>query len=279
MNYGKEISPQEYKKVCLNLLIKFHEVCDKYHLRYIIDSGTLLGAIRHKGFIPWDDDIDISMPREDYEKLIQLFDKDESIFGSYKLASPYNKYNIYKPYLNLLDPSTIACSATRKEKYYHPIWIDIFPEDGYETKEEAFKVGRKIRKYMAIGRYPISKPLLVKNEKGLMNKCRRLLSNIYNNVFHNIHASKRALIKADKLAKSQKPNDKVMFYFGKDNMNLDLSKMSYYTDTILGDFEGHKFCIPKDYDSKLKTLYGDYMKLPPEDQRLLHVTKAYYLNK
>lgn len=278
MKYGKEISPQEYKQVCLNLLIKFHEVCEKHNLRYIIDSGTLLGCIRHKGFIPWDDDIDISMPREDYEKLQELFAKDDNLFGSYKLASVYNKYNVYKPYLNLLDPATIACSS-RKEKYFYPIWIDIFPEDGYETVEGALELGKKIRKYMAIGRFPLSQPLLARNEKSFLLKIRRVLSNVYNNIFHSIHSAKRALIKADKLAKSQKPNETVIFYFGKDNMYLDLSYMSYYNDRILGEFEGHKFYIPKDYDKKLKTLYGDYMKLPPEDQRLVHVTKAYYVDK
>ena len=278
MKYGKEISPSEYKSICLNLLIKFDEVCNKYHLRYIIDSGTLLGAIRHKGFIPWDDDIDVSMPREDYEKLIELFSKDENLFGVYKLASLYNKYNIYKPYLNLIDDTTIACT-NRKEKYYHGIWIDIFPEDGYETKEEAFEVGRQIRKYMAIGRYPLWKPIKVKDEKGFKNKVKRLLSNIYNDIFHNIHAAKRALIKADKLAKAQKPNDKVMFYFGKDNMNLDLAVMDYFNNRTLGDFEGHKFAIPVNFDAKLKQLYGDYMKLPPENERLIHVTKAYHLDK
>lgn len=277
MELGKKLTPEEYKTVCLNLLIKFDEVCNKHQLRYIIDSGTLLGAIRHKGFIPWDDDIDISMPREDYEKLQELFDKDDNLFGSFKLSSPYNKYNVYKPYLNLLDPSTIAYSSTRKKKYFYPIWIDIFPEDGYENVEDAFKVGKQIRKYMAIGRFPLSKPLRARDEKTFINKCKRLLSNVYNNIFHNIHVAKKALIKADKLAKSQKPNETVMFYFGKDNMNLDLSLMSYYNERVLADFEGHKFYIPKDYDKKLKQLYGDYMKLPPEDQRLLHVTEAYYL--
>lgn len=279
MKLGRKIDSQEYKKVCLNLLIKFDEVCNKYNLRYIIDSGTLLGAIRHKGFIPWDDDIDISMPREDYEKLQELFAQDESIFGDYKLASIYNKYNVYKPYLNLLDSSTIAFSSARKRKYFYPIWIDIFPEDGYQTVEEAFAVGRQIRKYMAIGRFPLSKPLLARNEKTFILKIKRVLSNIYNNIVHNIHCSKRALRKADKLAKSQKPNDTVMFYFGKDNMSLDLAYMSYYNDTVLADFEGHKFRIPKEYDKKLKQLYGDYMKLPPEDQRILHVTEAYYVEK
>ena len=278
MKYGKEIPPKEYKQICLNLLIKFAEVCDKHHLRYILASGTLLGAIRHKGFIPWDDDIDVSMPREDYEKLITLFNEDENLFDGYKLSSPYNKYNVYKPYLNLLDMNTIACSSSRKEKYYYPIWIDIFPEDGYESVESAMPAYNKIDKLMAVARFPLYS-LKVKDEKGLVNKVKRLLSNIYNGVFHNIYAARHALIKADKIAKAQKPNEKVVIYFGKGNMKVDLACMDYYNNRIEGEFEGHKFAIPKNFNAKLTQLYGDYMRLPPEEDRITHITKAYYIDK
>ena len=117
----KKITPEEIKKIQLDLLIQFAEFCKKNNLYYCLAYGTLLGAIRHKGFIPWDDDIDVIMPRPDYEKFCKLV-------AEKKIATSLQNNSTY-PFVKIIDTRTLVRERfAQKEEV--GIWIDVFVLDG-----------------------------------------------------------------------------------------------------------------------------------------------------
>lgn len=139
----KEINTVELKRIELDILKYIKTQCEKYNLRYYLAYGTLLGAVRHKGFIPWDDDIDIHMPREDYDKLIELeYNNPDS---KYKLLSPkYNK-DYYYSFAKMVDNETILEETGLKQIKELGVYVDIFPLD-YIKKKGALKV--KIERFL-----------------------------------------------------------------------------------------------------------------------------------
>lgn len=135
---------KEVWAICLDLLEEFKRVCKKHQLHYIADFGTLLGAIRHKGFIPWDDDIDVSMPRADYEKLLQI--------APTEFTHPYYLETFYTdPHFCYGKAKLLNLNTTGYENIFikrHALFIDIFPLDGVIENEKLLKEqGRRMHKY------------------------------------------------------------------------------------------------------------------------------------
>ena len=280
----KVIDRDKFKEICVNLLISFDKVCEEHKLRYILDFGTLLGAVRHKGFIPWDDDIDVSMPRSDYETLLKLYEDNPLLFGKYKLATIYNKNNIYKPFANLIDPTTITESVARKEKYCYPVWIDIFPADGIENVDCSLNTKRKISTLMKKSGKGLIRYVHFSDRKTIKGKLRGVVANIYNFLFkrnflfYNHFLSLKRLKKADKLARNTDYKNGIAVFYAI-YKNLPIGDISFYNDFTFCEFENLRFRIPKNYDQRLKDIYGNYMELPPEEERVIHITKAYLLTE
>lgn len=276
----RKMSSDEFKKDCLDMLVELTDFLEKNNLRYILDFGTLLGCIRHKGFIPWDDDIDISMPREDYEKLYELLKKqDFSLNEKFKLAASKNKYNIYKPIYNIVDITTITKSSVRKKKYFYPVWIDIFPFDRVPNDPEFIK---KTKAYYVKTQDHATMPIFNSNRK------HDFIKNIYSGIVFPF--SKPWLTHFNKKMSDITRNNPKGKYFDfsvdlmyHDDKDIDITKMTYdeslFSDYIYKTFEGKKFRVPKDYDRRLKDCYGDYMKLPPKEKQIPHFVSAYYLDK
>ena len=259
----KKMTNQEFKEDTLEMLKAFATFCEDNNLRYLLDYGTLLGSVRHKGFIPWDDDIDVSMPKEDYTKLYELLkEKDFSFNNSYKLASFDNKYNINKVYFNIIDIKTITESAYRKEKYYYPVWLDIFPCDKIDINNFD---DSKIKKYVRYAQYPIF------SQKNLLKRLIKDLFKPFMKLYFN---------KAVKLSQVNNNSNitELHNYYSPYGLK-DIMHQKYFDNYIYGEFEGYKFRIPKDYDERLKNIYGNYMKLPPKDKRIGHVNNAFYLDE
>ena len=258
----------------VDMLSFFHSICVKYNLRYYIIAGTMLGAIRHGGFIPWDDDIDVGMPRSDYEKLMQVAKHID--MKKYKVEFPFNGNREY-PYLiaKMYDTQT-----TFVEKQRYPIkrgiYIDIFPIDGIGNSLEKAKENYKpFYRYYRLN-LMISSAFL--KRRNLKKNMAVLLGRIVSPLFINKY---RLMLKIDRICKKN---------------NFDESK---FVCNLLGG-AGTKGIVPKEYfgtptaisfeniqvfgleqpDLYLKSMYGNYMKLPPIEKRVsLHDTVYCDLNK
>lgn len=272
----KKLTPSEFKKHTVKMLIEVTDYLEAHNLRYIIDYGTLIGCIRHKGFIPWDDDIDISMPREDLDKLYELLKKDDFSFSeNLKLADTRNKYTTHNTFNKIIDINTITESKVRKKKYWYPIWIDIFPYDKIPNDEALIKKTKTYYdKTIKIAQMPLfndfKKHKAIKAILGFfltpfvdpwLTKINKKTASFKGNRYYDFTASLQ--YRKDYGAKG-------------DNFYCD-SKL--FNDYIYKTFEGHKFRVPKDYDTHLKKLYGDYMVLPPEEKRITHFENSYILEK
>ena len=265
MVLGTEIDTVEFKKLSFNLLKAFSSVCESNNLRYVIDYGTLLGAVRHGGFIPWDDDIDVTMPRADYERLFRISKENPGVFGEYyRLATSRGGLSVQKPYFNLVDVRTETRSLTRNERFFYPVWIDIFPMDyAYDSMEKNRRNCRKCRRITERTWPAITRPETGNVLKKIRNRLDEMLIDY-------------RLRRADRSASAcRKPNNKLMSFLCPYGIK-DISDITYYDDYCYLNFEGDRFRCPAEYDKRLKQLYGDYMKLPPENERVAHVMHAYW---
>lgn len=266
----KEIgSLTEIQKIEVDILDYIVKICKEYNLRYFLVGGTLLGAIRHQGFIPWDDDIDISMPRKDYEKLIHIF---SNIKGRYKLLQINNNTNYFYSFIKIVDTKTKLIECNRKTYIKDlGIYVDIFPLDGLGNDRN--KAIKKVLKISKIGRRVarsaenLSNQLRVNKIKILTLKC---LVNV-------VGREKYFQIINNHLKKCDFDDSKFIGCVYGMYGESEVIERKHYASTIDVEFEGKKYKAPIGYDCYLKQLYGDYMKLPPEEERVpKHNIKVYW---
>lgn len=265
----KLISLDEAKKIELDILIAFADFCDKTGLTYFLAYGSLIGAIRHKGFIPWDDDIDLNMKRADYDKLRATFN-DAMKDTPYKLIDIYDKESNYS-YVKIVD--------TRTVKYEYRfnnlndslgIDLDIFPLSGCPTDlEEYRKWYKKLRRLYRRHFY----------KKMALSKMFDFKLKSFYHLFNMIRLGclgsdvTKILKKAEKMHSDYLYEDCELVgsfesYFGtKEGCRW---KKEWFEDTVLVDFEGYKFKAPKNYHEVLTTYFGDYMTPPPKEQQVTH---------
>ena len=264
----REISIAELKKVELEMLEYIDEICKKEGLRYYLCGGTLLGAVRHQGFIPWDDDIDIFMPRPDYEKMIC------SVRNSpiYKILSDKDK-GYYYNFGKMVDTRTVLIEHHVNRIDGMGVFIDIFPVDGMPENavefDSQFEKLDKIRS--RINGFSQEKPRFRKNLFAYLNSWNLYVSNNRKNL-----PKEQA---AYKILASQYPYDDSsnVYATGGSYKKKDIFPKEWLSDGIELEFEGRKFCAPSQYDKYLKQLYGDYMKLPPKEKQITHhMFKAYW---
>lgn len=262
----KEMNTKEVQQISLELLKEVHEFCVDNNIKYTLFSGTLIGAIRHHGFIPWDDDLDIALPRPEYDKFIHSF---KSKRGNKLFAREIQGNKVFITYARLCEMkqtfSDDSLFPWTKEK--KGIWIDIFPLDGIEEDNisatsrteiiyNIWKFGWKVRWSMA----PISKYY------SFNNKLKHIIKNILYSIICFISNPWDKHIKMCKSLDFEKTN-------AYSNLAWPGWKMREYCpkhvldDYILVPFEDSKFYVMKGYDESLRLKYGDYMQMPPIDQR------------
>ena len=261
----KKLTKKELKKIQsieLEILKEFDKICKKNNLRYVLTGGTLIGAIRHNGFIPWDDDIDIAMPRKDYNKFIEIQKKELN----------HNKY-----YFQSLETdkhySSVGAKIRRKNSIYKEtlsslprqnqgIWIDIFPIDNISNnKVIAFLTFVKVFYYKMMLSYKL------KNTPTTDTLSEKVLLGIikFNSNFISIDKLKKKYFKI--IYKINKHETKNIINFGGVYLLKEKVSNKFINNITTHQFEGSIFNIPKNYDEYLTHIYGDYMKLPPKEKR------------
>ncbi len=254
---------QDLRQRELNILIAFAQFCDEHHLKYYLFGGTLLGAIRHKGFIPWDDDIDVAMPRDDYERFYALT-KDKGLENPQYQIIFYRDDSSCFPFMKIQDTHTLVKSKYRDEKYYSGLWIDIFPLDKLPIEDK-----KRNRMFQHASRLRFLLLSASANTNEAETKARLVV--------------KKVLVPLLRTFGIQFWNQKFDQYISK-YKNLE----AYYIGNICWavgtretmpvtfleqtevEFEGHRFKTTKYWDYYLSHIYGDYMKLPPEEKRVSH---------
>lgn len=258
----KQLSLRELQLFSLDILKDVHEFCVNEGIRYSLAYGTLLGAVRHQGFIPWDDDIDIIMPRPDYELFCSKYRS-----SKYKVSSPRNDKNCCIPFARVFDDkcTTIFTRVPWHRKTYG-VWIDIFPLDGItenQSLEIKYATICSLLKKLKSQRYAIRK-LSIK-EPFLLN-CKTLLRKV---MTCNGRRLNQIVRKIDETIKSDSFDDKEFFtqlVCPDDGLN-DTHRVDLFSSIVDMPFEDSAFCAFSRYDEYLKKLFGNYMELPPENQR------------
>ena len=253
----------------LEILKAYIEVCDKHHLRYFLISGTLLGAIRHGGFIPWDDDIDVAMPREDYEKFIKLQDeyKGTPYFIQTWKSDPHYIYGFAK----LRDSSTTYIeSEFVNHRINHGLWVDIFPIDGMSKDVKPREKFAWRENYVWWNVYMSYLGALIRKPKK-ETFFKDIGLNIVGGIFYLLDIAKWRNRWIDHWVKKKKIEDCALSgnHFGFNPKN-EAMPSHIFLEYIKVKFENIEASIPKDYDTYLTLLYGDYMTPPPPDKQVGH---------
>lgn len=240
----------------IRLLRAFMEVCEKLNLKYYVLGGTLLGAVRHQGFIPWDDDIDLGMPREDYEKFLECAQAHlpENIFVQSFRTDPQLPCNFSK----LRDSNTTFVEdSIRDVPINHGIYIDIFPLDYYPDRgRKLFSVKETLLKLR------IADAFTLKSQKLKVKAARCVARVLYPTVAG-------AVAKRDKMHRSVTSGRYIANHCGAWGKK-EIVPAEWYGEGTALTFEGLEVQAPSGYREWLTQVYGDYMQLPPEEKRIPH---------
>lgn len=270
---GDELNLREIQLCLLDMLTAFSNFCEKHNLRYYISGGTLLGAARHNGFIPWDDDIDVNMPRPDYERLLNLA---KNGIEKYQV---YESPKCYISYAKMFDPDTVmlneyeGVSGKKASSYYESVFMDICPLDGLPKNELLFKIHS--------GAYQILAGMRGTLFHGFFGSTKA------KKVFRIITYPLATVLGADRLEQMEKhlatkykyeDSDYIGAIVTKNRMKDRLLK-SEYEPRIKISFENREFYATQMYMKHLHILYGkDCMQIPKkEDQKSVHICRVWKL--
>lgn len=263
---GKEIDIKELREIQLGILDMIHAFCMERGIRYSLGGGTLLGAVRHKGYIPWDDDVDIMMPRPDYDRFLMEFD---GMYPHLRIQNAFTDPKYILPFSKVIDDRTILEErVSENETRKSGVFIDVFPVDGLPPENE---LARFCKRWTYIRR-----PMIYTSQADdsfvrfpfLKSVCRLFIN----------HG--KAVERAEKFISSI--DFKTALYAGaisgrygqKEHMHADVFRN--YSEIA---FEGRVYKCISAFDAYLKKHYGDYMQLPPEEMRVrAHDFRAWWKN-
>lgn len=264
----KELTIQENQQAALEIIKKVAKICEQEHLRYWLAYGTLIGAIRHNGFIPWDDDVDIMMPREDHDRLLAWFAAHPDVYPELQAFSADG--NPEYPYMiSRISDRRYVLDVDNEKGYGMGTFIDVYPMDGcgndydkamalakkgnrlsslcYQSTREHFEMGLTKSPLKKLIKYPAYLGAKLMGKNFWMNRLRGLIR-VYD----------------------YDSSDYACCTVWCSNPGKDFYKRELFDELISHPYEDGEFLIPARYDELLRLTYGDYMQLPPEEDRVGH---------
>ena len=267
------------QQASFSILLEVDRICRKYDIKYLLDAGTLLGAVRHKGFIPWDDDIDIAMTRENYERFKSVSRKELRKGLELVLPDSFKGGTVFYDFTPRIIFQNSRRHADSEEMDYYDgklnhLWVDIFILDSIPDNKLSDRITRfrqkmlygfamtkryrlDMSKYKGTDRLKVS----ILSFLGKSMDMRRLFKKQEElSVKYNMHPTKKD---------TEKKQTKNLYYSNyQPDFLHDTVKREWSEKTTELVFEGHMLMAPAGYDFVLKEIYGDYMKLPPEEERV-----------
>ena len=251
----------------IEILQAVHDACEEMNIEYTIGHGTLIGAIRHKGFIPWDDDIDISMTRDSYDKFIQNGQK-------YLPDNLHIQHAMIEKECPNIFAKVRDCNTTFLQEEHvdlginQGVFIDIFPVD--RIRSGRFNVAvEHFRRQLFFNINECYDMSFVKTIKRPMSKVAGYILHylIVRGLLRGVKRERFILNEENRRRKLHQRGDDCTFV---SIFKKIIGPYSLYTDRVLYEFNGYKFYGPKNYDYILKKLYGDYMAIPPKEKQITH---------
>lgn len=257
----RRVLGEELKEIQLQILDVVAAFCEQNGIQYWIDNGTLLGAIRHRGYIPWDDDIDVGMLREDYDRFSSSFNCNNK---RYQFVCIENTSDFYLPHGKVCDTSTVLYEPDKNGNKL-AINIDIFVYDNAPDDDEELKKMYVQRDKLRLihARQKFSSP----QEENIAKRVLKLLLRTGYRICFSKNSIEKMVENSKKYAACE--TARVGNFTSYTRMVCNKRVFSSFVDV---EFEGRRYKAPVGYDEWLRSFYGDYMKLPPEEKRVSHHT-------
>ncbi len=266
----KIMTLKEIQKINLEMMKDIHDFCKSNGINYSLAYGSLIGAIRHRGFIPWDDDIDIWMPRPDFER----FSAEYMSKKGYILSSVYDN-DTYINYTRVYDNRTIVLGPAKASSHKIGVWIDIYPIDGISDNEkESIEQFQNLRQYTVLV-MNWRKYLSRKEKTGIKNRIKViiefvLLKLVNRGNFQLWHQKICDICKEHQFGKTKRCSSLVCVEANKKNKQEIFETIDFLSFKSV-PFEDQEFCISSRSDNILKKIYGNYMEIPPKEKQVSHI--------
>lgn len=263
----RELTIEEIKKIEYGILKDVKNFCEKNHIQYFLACGTALGAVRHNGFIPWDDDIDIAMPRPDYEEFLSKYSSEK-----YAIYDARVKRNYPYAFAKVCSEDTVLIEHIERPVPLG-VYIDVFPIDGFPNNVKEQKRHLNL----------IEWDLRVLSWKRISpNKNKDILHKIYEGIAKILLLPISIEVLVKKLDRDVRKypyqtSSYVGHFVSKAPWGSDVKPKEIFENAVKHIFEEDEFWIPGQYEEYLRLEYGDYMKLPPLEKRVTHHDYVAYL--
>ena len=270
----KKLSEREVQLGELEILKKLDKICREQGLKYFLSFGTLIGAVRHQGFIPWDDDVDVMMPRLDYEKLLRYVAENQDAIAPLKLMNWRTDRKYIYPISRLCD-TRYYVEYEGTVDYGLGLFVDIYPFDGCgDTPEEVRAIADENRLLTQLTFQAGMKKFQKSGQSGWRTPV-KFLGYCYAKLMGPRHFIRKLEQNGQKRSYSQSKYVNCVIW---DTVDYGYPRELFET-TVYLPFEDASFAAPGGYDEALRICYGDYMQLPPEEDRVGHHYYTAYLKE